>query len=705
MMVPFDSARLWYPREQPVACNTDHSQIAKLKRGESGIYPIVKWAVQKAIPTAGDLHSETKRDHHERTVLLAQEKEQSENILRDNYESSASTVEPLMIQRADQARPQSEAGLDFETMRPYASNTDTNKHGIRISRSNPHHLAQAVTQRQSGIEDLRDEKSHSNSSRSISGKMDADMTVFDKLESAAKSLETIALIDPKIERSLPPNSSCQSSLDVQKSEPQEARLRPHSSSAALESPVKSSAPAQEIHSCMKPTMFIQDSGFLITTTRAKSTSYDGELKTAIVKGDEQKTRDLLEHGVAVNCKDQDGFTPLHDAVIYRHEHIVKILLDSGAYLGAKDDIGWTPLHWLGFTSKAPLTESLMTLLLEDGLPVDTTNSFGGTPLMAAALFGSLQLVLKLVHHGANVNASNTEGTTALHLSTKDDTIASSQTQSFPEDGLKITQFLIKQGAIVDARGRYGTPLHSAAEKCKGSMNQVKCLLEAGADKEARDDRGHTPLGHAVLHSNEACVAHLLKCGANVEVRDKQGKTPLHLSFSNLDNSAICAHLLTHGANVEARDERGWTPVMQACSFGNQACLAQLLKYRADIEIRSMNLSQTALMIAAIGNSSGCAGCVAQLLKFGADIEAKDTNNGTALHAAAFAGNIEVVKILLGHGANPFARKARRIFMLFGYEGHKPIDKLKADLPTDIKGEITALLEDAERAWKRAGKKT
>ena len=37
MMVPLDSARLWYPREKLMACNADHSQIAKLKRGENSI--------------------------------------------------------------------------------------------------------------------------------------------------------------------------------------------------------------------------------------------------------------------------------------------------------------------------------------------------------------------------------------------------------------------------------------------------------------------------------------------------------------------------------------------------------------------------------------------------------------------------------------------------------------------------------------------
>ena len=52
MMVPIDSARLFLPRETLVACNTDHTKILKLKRGESSIYPSVRWAIKQALVKA-----------------------------------------------------------------------------------------------------------------------------------------------------------------------------------------------------------------------------------------------------------------------------------------------------------------------------------------------------------------------------------------------------------------------------------------------------------------------------------------------------------------------------------------------------------------------------------------------------------------------------------------------------------------------------
>ena len=60
MMVSLDSARQWYPREECVACHADHTQIVKLKRGENGIYTSVRWAIKKALLSAGDLYSEAK---------------------------------------------------------------------------------------------------------------------------------------------------------------------------------------------------------------------------------------------------------------------------------------------------------------------------------------------------------------------------------------------------------------------------------------------------------------------------------------------------------------------------------------------------------------------------------------------------------------------------------------------------------------------
>lgn len=58
MMVPLDSARQWYPREMFLACNANHTQIAKVKRGEAGIYPVIRSVIKQAVLSADDLGGE-----------------------------------------------------------------------------------------------------------------------------------------------------------------------------------------------------------------------------------------------------------------------------------------------------------------------------------------------------------------------------------------------------------------------------------------------------------------------------------------------------------------------------------------------------------------------------------------------------------------------------------------------------------------------
>ncbi|KAL8732870.1 MAG: hypothetical protein Q9166_002471 [cf. Caloplaca sp. 2 TL-2023] len=71
MMVSLDSARIWYPGEKLIACDTDHSQIAKLKRGESGIYPDIKRAIKKAMLSVGDLYGEAAGNQNTTNAGLA----------------------------------------------------------------------------------------------------------------------------------------------------------------------------------------------------------------------------------------------------------------------------------------------------------------------------------------------------------------------------------------------------------------------------------------------------------------------------------------------------------------------------------------------------------------------------------------------------------------------------------------------------------
>ncbi|KAJ1474163.1 ankyrin repeat protein, partial [Baffinella frigidus] len=107
----------------------------------------------------------------------------------------------------------------------------------------------------------------------------------------------------------------------------------------------------------------------------------------------------------------------------------------------------------------------------------------------------------------------------------------------------------------------GTPLHSAVKA--SNVEVAKVLLDAGADIEARDKGGRTPLYLATSYGgDEAAVRMLVATGANTEVKDTipgSGSTPLHIAASRgLEGPARA--LLEGGADMEATDQSGRTPV-------------------------------------------------------------------------------------------------------------------------------------------------
>ena len=115
----------------------------------------------------------------------------------------------------------------------------------------------------------------------------------------------------------------------------------------------------------------------------------------------------------------------------------------------------------------------------------------------------------------------------------------------------------------DPGARGATPLHRATTGKNADPAAAAALLAAGADADARDERGRTPLHRAAHNPDPAVVAALLKAGADVNACAGKlygGMTPLHRAAARRNaNPAVVAALVAAGADVNARDERGRTP--------------------------------------------------------------------------------------------------------------------------------------------------
>ena len=222
----------------------------------------------------------------------------------------------------------------------------------------------------------------------------------------------------------------------------------------------------------------------------------------------------------------------------------------------------------------------------------------------------------------------------------------------------------------------------------GNRSAVENFIALGADVNAAEEDGTTPLMRAVHGRFTDIAKHLIDSGANVTARNHYGVTALYLAARSGDATTTRA-LLVAGIDANTSLPGGETALMTAARSGHTDVVGVLLtgssavesladlgrnptnersgyapvesagygdtdrhpiqRHRADVNAREQRYGDTALMWAAV---AGHVDVVRLLIEAGADVRAVDDEGVTALHLARANGHTEVAAALLAAGANP-----------------------------------------------------
>ena len=179
----------------------------------------------------------------------------------------------------------------------------------------------------------------------------------------------------------------------------------------------------------------------------------------------------------------------------------------------------------------------------------------------------------------------------------------------------------------------------------GRLDNIKMLIQNGADIQAQDCDGSTVLHYASRYSNQEVVEFLLKLNEiSVNATDNNNQTPLMYACYEGGRLENIKMLIKNGADIQASSSNGSTVLHLASRNSNQEVVEFLLKMNEISVNATDNSNQTPLMYACY--DGGHLDNIKMLTQNGADIQTSSSNGSTVLHFASALSNQEVVEFLL-----------------------------------------------------------
>lgn len=402
---------------------------------------------------------------------------------------------------------------------------------------------------------------------------------------------------------------------------------------------------------------------------------------AAMQGDRAAVQSLIRQKADVNAPQADGATAIQWASYRDDFAMADLLIAAGANVKAANREGATALYLAALHGSSKMIAKLLTA----GADPNELGPEGETPLMLAARTGDLDCIQVLLDHHADVNAKDKlRGTTPLMWAAE---------QSHPE-AMKV---LLAHGADssaatnIDTRNSRNNLANTVKQRLNsafgvnGQRNRRDAALVRGAkagppgppsaatspaseaNPEAdfaaffrrpakKDGGGLTPLVYAARQDCMECVRNLIEAGAKVNQRTKYGWTALLVATQNR-HYKLASYLLDHGADPNIPNNGGWNPLYIATDNRNIEGGDYPVR---DPDMDHLDFIKLLLAKGANVNARIC-GVESTPQECKGDSTETRTNftmqwlfedGATPFLRAAQSGDVELMKLLLAHGANP-----------------------------------------------------
>lgn len=326
---------------------------------------------------------------------------------------------------------------------------------------------------------------------------------------------------------------------------------------ALETPLHTAAK----YDATDAIRYLVDAGSSLTAADIKG---DIPLQSAVLMSAGKATEMLVSAGSPIDNQNYSGETALHQASQNNNASVIRLLAAKGAHTEIQDTRGFTPLATAASSGAYDAAEAL----LKANALIDTRDNSGSTPLYQAVSGEHIDLIQLLLLNNADMHALNGHGLSPFRLS------LSKKSQ--------ITAEFLSPKLINRPNSNGDCVLHILVSD-NASQDMMATALKNGANPNARNAKGDTPLMLAIKKKDLNMAITFIKAGASLFVSNSDNVTLLSVMFAMEPGAR---NKLFAAAGVNNADFSGESLLHYAVRANNKEVVSDLLSLGADRSIKN-----------------------------------------------------------------------------------------------------------------------